>query len=297
MLFIFAALTFAISEESNGITCNLCKQIVSTVEGLITQEKTEQEIISLVQGLCEKFGAPYSTLCNSLVAQYVPTICQWVVQGIESIDICTKLGLCEATTTVVVRKANVPNGAMCDMCNAVVSYVEEQMVSAKVEEEIEKLVYSLCQTFPASVSGMCTTVCAEFLPLIMDWLEKGLESLDICNRIGLCTNSNFIVIKKTVAPLKVKESAGCTVCNSVVALVENLIQSSTVESKIEGLVKGYCETLSSPLSTLCDTVVDKFVPVIISLVEQGIESLHICVKLGLCEAETARPRIVSITNF
>lgn len=296
MLFFLAAFTVA-ATKSDSIGCDLCKQIVSTVEGLIVQEKTEQEIIALVENLCDKLSTPYSTLCSSLVSQYVPTICQWIVQGIEGIDICTKLGLCEATTTVVVRKANVPNGAMCDMCSAVVKYVEEQMISSKVEEEIEKLVYSLCQSFPESVSGMCTTVSAEFLPLIMEWLERGLEALDICNRIGLCTDANVIVIRKTVVPVKVKESAGCTVCTSVVALIENFIKSSTVETKVEDFVKQYCEKLPSPLSSVCDSMVEKFIPTIINWIEQGIETLDICVKLGLCETEKTRSKIISLETF
>ena len=91
----------------NGVCCDMFKKLVDYIEVLLEDEIVDSQIISLAKNLCETFSSPYSSLCKSIVDQYVPLIISYIEQGIQSADICTSIGLCDEVTGKVVASKNV----------------------------------------------------------------------------------------------------------------------------------------------------------------------------------------------
>jgi len=264
--------------EANAISCDMCKTLVAYVEKIMVSTKVEEEIEALVSKLCVKFPAPYNTLCQSLVHQYIPVIMQWLEQGLEKVDICAKLGMCEKKA----RKNDFEANAMsCEMCKTLVAYVEQIMVSTKVEEEIEALVSKLCVKFPAPYNTLCQSLVHQYIPVIMQWLEQGLEKVDICAKLGMCE-------KKARKNDFEANAISCEMCKSVIAYVEQIMVSTKVEEEIEALVSKLCVKFPAPYNTLCQSLVHQYTPVIMQWLEQGLEKVDICAKLGMCEKKSLK---------
>ena len=82
--------------KNESFICTICTQIVEVIEGLLEDEKTEKEIEELVLQQCLLWSDPYRSVCETLV-QYVPLIMQLSAEGLETLDICVKIGFCEET--------------------------------------------------------------------------------------------------------------------------------------------------------------------------------------------------------
>ena len=271
-----------------GAACDSCKQIVSVVEEAMKSTTVEAEVAALVSQACSVLPAPYSTICSTVVQQYVPIIMQWLEQGLETLDICVKLGLCDPTTKhfrPIIPRRPVPKDSACDMCKTIIGAVEEAMKSTLVEEEVAALVSKACELMPSPVSVLCSQVVQTYVPLIMQWVEQGLEALDICVNIGLCNAQ--IKVEKVRVPKTMNNDFACDMCKSVVDAVEEAMKSTAVEEEIAALVGKLCEMMPAPYSTICQSICQQYVPIIIQLLEQGLEALDICVRIGLCEQTKA----------
>ena len=266
---------FLKARQANGITCTICTLVVEAVERAMTSTTVESEIIALVEKICDQFPAPFSTLCDSLVQQYVPQIMEWLEQGLESLDICTKIGLCTAEEVAIRRNAN---GITCTLCTTVVSAIEKAMTSTTVESEIIALVEKLCAKIEAPYSTLCNSLVEQYIPTIMQWLEQGLEKIEICQKIGLCATLT-----------RKPNGITCTLCTKVVDAVEKAMVSTIVESEIIALVEKLCAEIPAPFSTICNSLVEQYVPQIMEWLEQGLESIDICQKIGLCDIITRKP--------
>jgi len=249
----------------------MCTSIVSKIEELLKSGTVESEIATLVAVLCEKFPAPISTLCAGLVEKYVPSIIQWIEQGMEHANICAKLGFCSN------EHLNADNGISCTICKSVVAEIEKIMVDTKVESEIIALLDKLCAKLPQPYSTVCLSLVEQYLPKIMQWLEEGIDHLEICKRIGLCPTDKVA---------RLSNGIGCTICKSIVAEVEKVMVDTKVESEVIALIQELCNKLPAPASTICDALVADFVPQIMEWLEQGLDHLEICQKLGLCSNDT-----------
>jgi len=276
---------------NNGIACDTCKQLVSYVETLLEEQKTQQEIIALAQQLCEQIPSPYGTICDALVAQYIPQIISWLEQEIEVFDVCRKLGLC----TDAVRSPRVPipaganNGFACDTCKQLVAYVETLLEEKKTQEEIIALAQKLCDQIPAPYGTICDALVAQFIPQIISWLEQEIEVIDICNKLGLCTD--VAIVARVPIPANAHNGFACDTCKQLVAYVETLLEEKKTQEEIIALAQQLCDKIPAPYGTICDALVAQFVPQIISWLEQEIEVIDICRKLGICTEAVKKARV------
>jgi len=274
--FGYCAVQFNVAEQ-NAMGCTICTTIVDKIEQVIVSTKVESEVIELVKKLCVKLPVPYSTLCDSLVAQYVPIIMQWLEQGLEKIEICKKLGFCPKENEVLARFQAQTDGMACTICTFAVEQIEKVMVSTKVESEVIELVKKLCVKFPAPYSTLCDSLVAQYVPQIMQWLEQGIEKLEICQKIKLCPKENALARIPTGT-----DGMACTICTAIVGQIEKIMVSTKVESEVIELVKKLCVKFPAPYSTLCDSLVAQYVPQIMQWLEQGLEHLEVCQKIKLC---------------
>ena len=108
--------------------------------------------------------------------------------------------------------------------------------------------------------------------------------------MGLCdeTKANIKRIhKKLPAPSKMAfpspriydHDVCCDMCNKLVYYIEVLLEDETVDSQIISLTENLCETFSSPYNSLCKSIFYQNIPLIISYLEQGIQSADICTSI------------------
>ena len=173
------------------------------------------------------------------------------------------------------------------MCETVVETVKKSMESTKVVEEVSAIAEQVCDLMPTPYSTLCHTLVKTYVGLIMELLEQGLAALDVCVRIGLCEPAPSA--KKAVRmPRKFSEDWACKMCQTVVETVKESMESTQVVEEVTVIVEQLCDLMPAPYSTLCHTLVKTYVGLIIELLDQGLEALDICVRIGLCPG-TRRP--------
>lgn len=175
------------AKVNSGAACTVCTGLTEYVKDQVIQGIVGPELTNLLNNWCGKLQAPFSTFCQNLANKYVDTIVNWINEGIESLDMCSSIGLCETH----VAKNSIPviakDNLSCDLCKAVIEYVEMLLVNKKTETQIISLVSQVCQTLPAPLNSVCQSVVEQYIPTILKLIEQGVARLDICNRINMCT--------------------------------------------------------------------------------------------------------------
>ncbi|KAK8834034.1 hypothetical protein M9Y10_021254 [Tritrichomonas musculus] len=278
----------------NAIGCDMCNKIVAYIHKLLNDKTVESEIESLLESFCATFPSPYDTLCKALTESYVPTIIEWIDQGITSNEICTKFGFCSSEKKVsrkfpgriaIPKDKKYLKGTGCDLCKKLVEYVEQLLEDKTIDDELVNLAKQLCATFPSPYDSLCSTVVGQYLPFIIKWIDQGLQSSDICKTIGLCETKLRKAVRipsKLALPDGYQNGVGCDMCKKVVQYIEQLLKDQKTEEEIALLVEEVCKFFPSPYDSLCDSICEQYVPAIMQYIEQGIEVLDICSSLGLC---------------
>jgi saposin len=240
------------------------------------------------------------------VDTFFPIIFQDIVDGIDSLSICGKIGLCSSNAKKLSRKllarlgfTNSPTGFFCDVCQDIVLFIEQAVLEGYLEREIESLVSAICQDLPAPFSAICSTCIEEYVSSTLEWIEDGINSLEICGKIGICSPASHrtamklrpAIHKKSTLGLKTRSSSSilfCDICEAVVSLVEKLVLEGFVRNEIRSIVANLCSNLPSPDSVFCAAFIDEGIDLIITEVEAGVAAFDVCTRIGLCESRITK---------
>jgi hypothetical protein len=77
-----------------GVSCDICNDIVVVVEGLVLKGWAFDEITAYVDQYCATLAYPLNTICTAIADASVAEIINLVVEGLNALQICTKLGFC-----------------------------------------------------------------------------------------------------------------------------------------------------------------------------------------------------------
>jgi saposin len=288
------------------IFCDLCEELIDYVRQLLIDGYAKEEIEALVNDLCNSLPSPLSSLCTSIADQYIDQIFDWIDQELDSATICGFIGLCSSGKSSAVQKSvrvpvkaargnfvgRLPGDIFCDLCQDLISYIEELVINGFIEEEIEALVLELCNGLPSPFNTFCTSLIDKEIENILNWIDQQIDSLNICGFIGLCsTNSKKLNIvrirhisKKTASLSKHSLPSGffCDICQELIQEIEQLVLEDFVKADIESIVADLCNSLPSPFSSLCTSYIDQYIDEIIAGIESDIDSWNLCGQIGLC---------------
>ena len=85
------------------------------------------------------------------------------------------------------NKQNVASTGFCESCVETIQMIEQFLKDQKIEEEIIDLLDQFCDTLPGDASQSCRQIAEKYVPLVVKLIETGIETLDICHKIGFCS--------------------------------------------------------------------------------------------------------------
>jgi hypothetical protein len=154
-------------------------------EGFVRLGFRGQEIIDKVTDVCQTFPSEFRSNYIEFSYRRLPKLIDDVELLRPVSDICEIGKIC--TNSNLKTKVPIPkNGVFCDLCTDLVNAAAQALIDQKVEEEIEDMLERLCDELPSVVGILCRSIVAQYTPVILAWLEEGIESLEICVRLGLC---------------------------------------------------------------------------------------------------------------
>jgi len=84
------------SAEEQGAACQICQVVMGYVEQFVAQNNTIAEMETALDSFCNALPSPLSSMCTSLVNQYLPQMVAWIVKKEAPAAFCTQVGLCSS---------------------------------------------------------------------------------------------------------------------------------------------------------------------------------------------------------
>merc|ERR1719158_428265 len=80
---------------NNELTCSICVDVVTDIDEWLTSDKTEQEIVSLLEELCRALGLiihDFEAGCKDLIDTMLPSVIDALVnQMLKPLTVCTEI--------------------------------------------------------------------------------------------------------------------------------------------------------------------------------------------------------------
>eukprot|EP00112_Aurelia_sp_Birch-Aquarium-sp1_P011181 Seg2355.4 transcript_id=Seg2355.4/GoldUCD/mRNA.D3Y31 product=Prosaposin protein_id=Seg2355.4/GoldUCD/D3Y31 len=265
------------SKVKGGAYCATCKTLVTYVDNLVKDAKTEAEIVTLAEQLCSYLGT-YKAECDSLVAAYLPEILKLLAQELSPELVCTELGLC--TKSKQTKLSKVDGGQYCQICETVVTYVET-LLNNNTEAEVTSLLSQLCN-YLGSYKAECNSLVKAYIPQIIELLKKELTPALVCKELGLCTAMNHIVKNLDIKAIKqVKSGVECQFCTMIIGYVDKLIKDKKTQAEITATLEQFCSYTGS-YAVECKSLMAAYLPMVYKYLEQELAPAVVCKELGLC---------------
>ncbi|KAL8595064.1 hypothetical protein ACOMHN_002042 [Nucella lapillus] len=176
--------------------CALCEYVIEHLEGLITTNATEEEIVAALDKVCRLMPMSYAAECDAFVKQYGREIVHFLLNGAPE-GVCSLLGLCGLDQPVHVEQPVPVEGQECQMCKLIAGYARDFLSDPNTEITLESFLDTVCNLLPTSFRGECgnfmKTIGTEFI----DALYQFDDPEWLCSEIKLCSGSRKVDSKKT----------------------------------------------------------------------------------------------------
>ncbi|UJR26421.1 hypothetical protein I4U23_007753 [Adineta vaga] len=291
-IFHIAKATQITKSSINSAQCSLCKYVVSYVDAVIQNNKSEAAIEAALEKVCGILPPAIKTGCVTFVDTYGPILAQLIAKYGTPDLVCNALKMCHNGTEEMtfskatqITKSSI-NSAQCSLCKYVVSYVDAVIQNNKSEAAIEAALEKVCGILPPAIKTGCVTFVDVYGPILVQLIAKyGTPEL-VCNALKMCHNgtqaSESIPHKIVESIKKVKDGNECTLCKYIISYVDLLIVANTTEHEFEKALEFVCSILPASYHDKCDVFVRTYSPILVELIAELDDPNTVCEFLDLC---------------
>ncbi|KAK3089587.1 hypothetical protein FSP39_004851 [Pinctada imbricata] len=273
--------------------CEICKLLITEVDSLLQQNKSVIAINTTLYKVCDALPASLKLFCTT----YEPQILSTLSQGADPTKACQTIKLCSMDQSKSLKELMVPplQDAKCEVCEFLVTTIDQFITKNTTKEQINSTVYSLCNILPDAIKATCEL----FAPQLVQKVEKGLDPEHACIDLKACPNTTDIYYEKEQLPtyivknqeeeedkpaegelekLKDVQDTKCDVCEFVCNLIDQFIERNSSASKINSTVYSLCALLPDAVKVTCDLIA----PTVVKSLENGLDPGKACAAVKLC---------------
>lgn len=114
----------------------------------------------------------------------------------------------------------------------------------------------------------------------------------LCKEASLIAKVSMKQLSKTY---KLGEESVCGTCQKIIASIKEMLNDHASEEAIVSAAVQTCEEMPTSYAAICRQAISTYIPLILQLLEEGIEALNICQNFGLCGARAAS-RVPKLEN-
>eukprot|EP00768_Dysnectes_brevis_P008631 gnl/Dysnectes_brevis/794_a875_3686.p1 GENE.gnl/Dysnectes_brevis/794_a875_3686~~gnl/Dysnectes_brevis/794_a875_3686.p1 ORF type:complete len:222 (-),score=40.32 gnl/Dysnectes_brevis/794_a875_3686:73-738(-) len=100
-------------------------------------------------------------------------------------------------------------------------------------------------------------------------------------------SSDHIKAMKHHKPITVTNDIGCTICEIVIQIADDVIETDWTEGEIESFLEKICVYVPDSLTYECELMIESYLPDLVDLLVQQLDPLSICSLLTLCDGSTS----------
>jgi saposin len=166
----------------------------------------------------------------------------------------------------------------CDICQTLISAIENWVEDNKTETQIIEDFETLCYLVP-----LWTTVCDQVVVYGVDEVIKYIQNDQppsvVCAEIGICSAKKVHKPK----PKPKSRDENCFLCETVIETIEDWVESNATEQQIEANLEALC-ALVPGFEAQCDAIVQQGVPQVVQWIQKNESPTQVCDQLGFCNA-------------
>lgn len=287
-----------IIETHEKPSCPLCLLAVTQIYDVVKNNKTETNIEKELQKLCSYLPTSLTDQCTDLVKIYSKEIIELLLADLTPKEICVYIKLCDPEQDPGPRKffvtdkdgeimtneipdfplqkspqKKVKNSISCVICEFVMQYIDKALNKKKTRDEIEHIVYDVCNHLPKTISADCHNFITEYADAIIQIFTEEVSPKEVCTMIGTCA-INTRTIKESVEE--------CALCQLVMSTIVKFLDNPTVDNDIEEVVSKVCKYLPASKQNKCVMMIEIYQQSIINIIESHGDVKKICTKIALC---------------
>jgi len=179
--------------------CYVCKLVVGYVENFIKSNSSEAEIIKEADKVCSVLPSSIGAVCKAFVANYLPQVIEMLLNKVPPQSVCDSLKLCTAAKVLELAQ-QAGSTKYCQICQFVVSTVENFLETNSTEAEILALGERVCTILPAKYAPLCKEFVDQGLPLAIKYIEAKETPQVACTQIKLCTSPKIDFFSVKINP-------------------------------------------------------------------------------------------------
>ncbi|XP_068424022.1 prosaposin [Clinocottus analis] len=169
--------------------CAICEFVMSRLEAILEDQKTEEEVVHAVEKVCTYLPATLRSQCKDLIETYGNAIIELLVQQADPKTICTMLALCNEGSRAFVPALDqtlFKTGGYCDVCKMAVNYIDGILEKNATEAQIEEAVRKVCSFLPDAFQTECDQMIQQYEPVLIQLLLQMLDPDFVCMKVGAC---------------------------------------------------------------------------------------------------------------
>ncbi|XP_014225050.1 uncharacterized protein LOC106651173 [Trichogramma pretiosum] len=175
-------------EVSSNTECVVCEFVMQYLEKAMNSKKSKDEIEQMFHGVCNHLPRHMSEKCNTFVTEYAEVVIELLTQEVSPKEICTIIDLCKSDTTKLKESVS-----ECALCQSIIANIEKLLVNSKANENIHKIVTSVCKYLPTSEQDKCMMFMKNYDQTIIDAIKTHGNTQKICSNLSLCSSYDFLV--------------------------------------------------------------------------------------------------------
>lgn len=263
-------------EQASPLECEICKLLVTELDNLLKENKSQEIVIETVNKLCSALPESFKKFCDA----YAPEIIELIVSGVDPKKACDELKLCSEKERdhAGAKKSKIQQlqeDPKCEICKLIVNEVDWYIKRNASSKSINSTVAKVCNKLPSVFKILCTSMA----PAIVKHLEDGIDPASTCVYMKLCTQETELVEfnrKDEANPLE------CEICKLLINELDKYLVTNATKDKIEEAVTKFCDSLPAEIKAFCDEYKDKIIQALID----GVTGDEICKLIKLCTAKT-----------
>ncbi|XP_066248401.1 prosaposin [Euwallacea similis] len=180
-------------ESLNDEKCVLCEFIMKELDDELKDKKTDEEIKSLVRGICKELPTSVSKSCNKFVDQYADAVIILLQEAMEPAQICAYMKLCPKVKDPfdLVRE----EVSKCGVCRTVADVMQRIIKNPKVNQSMENIFVKTYRGVPSNMREACRNLIIEWGIELFEMLSRENNGTDsVCHNLSYCSSPSQVAI-------------------------------------------------------------------------------------------------------
>jgi saposin len=268
--------------------CADCKAFISDVKARLVNNVTEQQLEAIFdEAVCSALPPTIQHLCRDVVHIYVQQLIMMLDQQLDSQEMCTLLGFCDADKLTILKKGvfylqkhfsgqGVLSGAelpRCAYCKGIVSRARMLVADPKAQQKIGDMIKSELCPHLSTAAPKCHILIDLYLPILMNLLSSEMDPMVICETVHMCPENDsrpnklpslFLVKQPSLngfGPMRneiIGELSTCQLCDILLQAAHKRNLRHSTKSSLSTTLQEICSVFSESVAQRCHQLVHHY---------------------------------------